>query len=72
MAKKAKKPSKHAAQQRYDAKQTAAGEHVQINLKLKTKADVEMMKLLRERFEGDKDTAIARRALRELAAKRNT
>lgn len=68
---KSKKAPKHAAQQRYDADKTAKGEHVQINLKLKTKADVSMMQRLRARFEGEKDTAIARKALRELAAKAN-
>lgn len=71
MAKKSKKPAKHAAQQRYDAEKTAAGEHIQINTKLKTKADVSMMKRLRERFEGEADSAIARKALRELDAKAN-
>lgn len=67
----AKKKTTHAAQQRYDAAKTQAGEHIQINLKLKTAADVKMLKGLRERFPDDKDTAIARIALRELAKKRN-
>lgn len=67
----AKKKTKHAAQQRYDAAKTEAGEHIQINLKLKTAADVKMIKGLRERFPEQKDTAIARLALRELAKKRN-
>lgn len=67
----AKKKTRHAAQQRYDAAKTQAGEHIQINLKLKTAADVKMIKSLRERFPEEKDTAITRIALRELAKKRN-
>ena len=68
---KAPKKTKHAAQQRYDAEKTKAGEHVQINTKLKTAADLAMMEKLRARFEGQKDTAIVRIALKELATKKN-
>lgn len=66
-----KKPTKHAAQQRYDAEKTAAGAHIQVNVKFKAKADVKMFEKLRKRFEGESDSGIVRKAVRELAAKSN-
>lgn len=68
---KPKKKTKHAAQQRYDAEKTAAGAHVQVNVKFKTAADVAMFQRLRDRFEGESDSAIVRKAVKELDAKRN-
>lgn len=68
---KAKKPTKHAAQQRYEAKKVAEGAHVQFNVKIKTAADLKMMERLRERFPDEKDPGIARIALRLLDKKRN-
>jgi len=67
----AKKKTKHAAQQRYDAAKTEAGQHIQINLKLKTAADVKMFQKLRERFEGETDSGIVRLAVKKLAEKSN-
>lgn len=55
-----------ASQRRYEAAKLDAGEHVQINVKLKTAADVEMIARLRERFPNDADPSIARRALRAM------
>lgn len=54
------------AQAKYEAAKLDAGAHVQINVKLKTIADVEMIGRLRERFPGDADPSITRRALRAL------
>lgn len=68
---KAPKKAKHAAKQRYDAKKTAAGEHVQINVKFKSAADVRMFKELRERFEGIPDSGIVRMAVKKLAEQKN-
>lgn len=67
---KPKKPTKHAAQQRYDADKTKAGEHVQANVKFKTEADVAMVARLRARF-GKPLPTIIRMALRELDVKKN-
>jgi hypothetical protein len=66
-----KKPAKHAAQQRYDAKKTEAGAHVQVNVKFKSAADVKMFQKLRERFEDETDSGIVRIAVKRLAAKSN-
>lgn len=68
---KAKKPTKHAAQQRYEAKKVAEGAHVQFNVKIKTAADLKMLARLRERFPDEKDPGIARLAMRALDKKRN-
>lgn len=54
------------AQNKYEAAKLDAGAHVQINVKLKTAADVEMINRLRQRFPDDADPSIARRALREM------
>lgn len=59
------------AQARYEKGKLAAGEHIQINVKLKAEADVDMMSDLRERFAGESDPAIVRKALRELHARSN-
>ena len=71
MAKKSVSKSKHAAQQRYDAEKTAAGEHMQFNVKIKTESDMKMMARLKKRFPKERPPGIARIALRELDAKRN-
>jgi hypothetical protein len=68
---KAPKKTKHAAKQRYDAKKTAAGEHVQINVKFKSAADVKMFKQLRDRFEGESDSGIVRMAVKKLSEDKN-
>lgn len=70
MAKKSKRPrteAQIAAEQAY----SAAHEIIQVNLKFKTKADVAMFKKLRARFDGEADSAIVRKAVKELAAKSN-
>jgi hypothetical protein len=54
------------AQAKYEAAKLDAGEHVQINVKLKTPADVKMIERLRKRFPDESDPGIARTALREL------
>lgn len=59
------------AQSAYEADKLAAGQHVQVNLKLKAQADVALMKQLRERFPDMTDAAIARMALRELGKLEN-
>ncbi len=68
---KAKKPTKHAAQQRYEAKKVAEGAHIQFNVKMKTAADLKMMERLRKRFENERDPGIARLALRLLDKTKN-
>lgn len=55
-----------ASQRRYEAAKLDAGEHVQINVKLKTAADVAMIGRLRKQFPDDADPSIARHALRVL------
>lgn len=60
-----------ANQGAYEARKLAAGEHIQINVKLKAAADVADMEALRGRFDKMTDAGIARLALRELAAKAN-
>lgn len=54
------------AQAKYEAAKIEAGAHVQINVKLKTTDDIEMIERLRERFPDAADPGIARRALRAL------
>jgi len=54
------------AQAKYEAAKLDAGTHIQINVKLKTAADVEMIARLRQRFPNDADPSIARRALRAM------
>jgi hypothetical protein len=68
---KAKKPTKHAAQQRYEAAKVAEGAHIQVNIKFKSEADVKMFKKLRARFEDETDSAIVRMAVKRLAATKN-
>ncbi len=48
-----------------------AGEHIQVSLKLKAKADVDLFQALRRRFPDLTDTGIVRLAVRELSGKRN-
>lgn len=71
MTKAPKKPAKHAAQQRYEAKKTAEGAHVQVNIKFKSAADVKMFEKLRARFEGVSDSGIVRIAVKKLSEKSN-
>lgn len=71
MTKAPKKPAKNAAQQRYAAKKTAEGAHVQVNVKFKSAADVKMFEKLRARFEGESDSGIVRIAVKKLAEKSN-
>lgn len=54
------------AQAKYEAAKLDAGEHVQINVKLKTPADIKMIERLRKRFADESDPGIARHALRAL------
>ena len=68
---KPKKKTKHEPQARYQAKKEAEGAYVQVNVKFKTAADVAMFQRLRDRFEGESDSAIVRKAVKELDAKRN-
>lgn len=70
MTKKPRNP-KFEPQARYQAKKEAEGAYVQVNVKFKTAADVKMFERLRERFEGESDSAIVRKAVKELAAKGN-
>lgn len=64
-----KKPVKHPAQARYQAKKAA--EYVQVNVKFKSAADVKMFEKLRARFEGESDSGIVRLAVKKLAEKSN-
>lgn len=70
MSKAPKKP-KYAPQARYQAKKAAEGAYVQVNVKFKKASDVAMFEKLRERFEGDSDSAIVRRAVEALASRSN-
>lgn len=63
-------PKIKESQAAYEAEKLAAGEHIQINVKLKAAKDVAGFQGLRERFPDMTDTAIARLAIRELAAKK--
>lgn len=54
-----------------EAAYEADREIVQVNVKWKATADVEMWKRLRERFPDKTDTGIARMAIKELAKKGN-
>jgi hypothetical protein len=54
-----------------EAAYAAEREIVQVNVKWKAAADVEMWKELRERFRGLTDSGIARMAIKELAATGN-
>lgn len=69
MAKKktARTEAQIAAEERY----AASREIIQVNIKFKSAADVKMFKRLRARFEDERDSAIVRKAVKELAAKRN-
>lgn len=62
-------PALVRAQANYEAAKLEAGEHVQINVKLKTADDVKMIQRLRRRFPGESDPGIARTALRDLDKK---
>ncbi len=65
------KTKRTEAQIEAEAAYAAKHEIIQINLKMKAKADVKMFKGLRKRFPGMKDSAIARLAVKELAEKTN-
>lgn len=67
----AKKQPKHKAQAQYQARKEAEGAYVQVNVKWKTAADVKMFEALRERFDDLSDSGIVRKAVKELAAKKN-
>lgn len=69
MAKRA--PSLKKAQGKYEREMLQAGEHIQVSLKLKAKADVDLFQALRRRFPDLTDTGIVRLAVRELSGKRN-
>lgn len=71
MAKAAKKSGKYARQRDYQAAQRAAGAQVKITVDLKTDADVAAFAALKARFPDLTNAAIAKLALRELAAKKN-
>lgn len=70
MTKKPRNP-KYEPQAKYQAKKEAEGAYVQINVKLKTAADLKMWERLRSRFEDESPSGIARMGLRELDKKRN-
>jgi len=59
------------SQAAYEAEKLAAGDHIQINVKLKAAKDVAGFKSLRERFPELTDAGIARLAIKELAKKGN-
>lgn len=56
-----------AAEEAYAAKH----EIIQINIKMKAKADVKMWKKLRKRFPDEKDSGIARLAIKKLVEESN-
>lgn len=67
------KPKRPRTQAQIDAEAAYAAEReiIQINLKMKAKADVKMWKKLRKRFPGETDPAIARMAIKKLADEGN-
>lgn len=68
MAKKRKRTEAQiAAEEAY----AASREIIQVNVKWKAKADVQMFKKLRKRFPDVSDSMIVRKAVKELAAKSN-
>lgn len=71
MTKRKRTDAQAAAEANYEAVKKAAGEWVQVNVRLKAKADVAMMQALRERFPDMTDAAIAKMALKLLAGKKN-
>lgn len=72
MTKKSSKPAeKYARQRAYTDAQRAAGEQVKLTVDLKAEADVAAFRALQARFPDLSNAAIAKLALRELAAKKN-
>lgn len=71
MTKRKRTDAQATAEANYEAVKKAAGEWVQVNVRLKAKSDVAMMQALRERFPDMTDAAIAKMALKLLAGKKN-
>lgn len=67
------KPKRTRTKAQVAAEEAYAAKHeiIQVNVKWKAKADVKMFKALRKRFPDDTDSAIVRKAVKELAAKGN-
>ena len=65
MAKKSKRP-RTEAQIAAEEKYAATHEVIQVNVRMKSKADLKMWKALRERFPDLTDPAIARLAFKKL------
>ena len=64
-------PAARAAQSRYEATKLAAGEHVQVHVRLKASDDLDAWRSLKARHPDLSDRAIMVMAMREAAARAN-